>query len=57
MRSLQIIFSLWPAFLLAQEKPIKWGEVAKADLEMTTFPADTNAYRRLRFTFIFRPRS
>ena len=31
-----------PPLLLAQDK-IKWGEVARADLEMKTFPPDTNA--------------
>jgi len=34
---------LLPALLHAQEKPLKWGEVPRADLEMTTFPADSNA--------------
>ncbi len=29
--------------LLAQNEPMKWGEVPPADLEMKTFPADTNA--------------
>ncbi len=29
--------------LPAQDKPMKWGEVPRADLEMTSFPADTNA--------------
>jgi len=35
---------LWlPVLLRAQEKPMKWGEVPAADLEMTSFPADSNA--------------
>lgn len=27
----------------AQEAPLKWSEIPKADLEMTSYPADTNA--------------
>ena len=34
---------LLPAVLWAQPKSIKWGEVPRADLEMKTFPNDTNA--------------
>ena len=34
---------LLPAFLRAQAKPMKWGEVPRADLEMKNFPADSNA--------------
>ncbi len=29
--------------LLAGEKAIKWGHIPRADLEMATFPDDTNA--------------
>lgn len=29
--------------LPAQDKPMKWGEVPRADLEMKSFPADSNA--------------
>ncbi|MGH7492587.1 MAG: DUF3857 domain-containing protein [bacterium] len=28
---------------LAQEEPLKWGEVSRADLEMKSFPADSDA--------------
>jgi hypothetical protein len=38
-----MIFLLPAALLLAQEKPMKWGDVPRADLEMTGFPADSNA--------------
>jgi transglutaminase-like putative cysteine protease len=36
-------FLLPSALILAQDKPMKWGEVPRADLEMTEFPADSNA--------------
>lgn len=32
-----------PASILAQLPTIKWGEIPRADLEMPTFPADSNA--------------
>jgi hypothetical protein len=32
-----------PVTLFAQDPPIQWGEVPKADLEMKTFPDDSNA--------------
>ncbi len=38
-----MIFLLPAAFLFAQDKPMKWGDVPRADLEMTSFPADSNA--------------
>ncbi len=34
---------LFPTLLLSQPKPMKWGEVPRADLEMQEFPDDTNA--------------
>jgi len=43
MRRIVLLIGLvLPSFLFSQPK-IKWGEVAKADLEMKTFPQDTNA--------------
>ncbi|MGH7601341.1 MAG: DUF3857 domain-containing protein, partial [bacterium] len=38
-----MIFLLTGTRLLAQDKPMKWGEVPRADLEMAQFPADSNA--------------
>ncbi len=38
-----MIFLLPAALLLAQDKPMKWGDVPRADLEMAKFPADSNA--------------
>ncbi|MGH7453739.1 MAG: DUF3857 domain-containing protein, partial [bacterium] len=38
-----MIFLLPAALLLAQDKPMKWGDVPRTDLEMTQFPADSNA--------------
>lgn len=32
----------WPVLIFSQDK-IKWGEVPRTDLEMKTFPADSNA--------------
>jgi hypothetical protein len=29
--------------IYSQEIPIKWGEIPIADLQMTSFPADSNA--------------
>jgi hypothetical protein len=38
-----LIGLLFDSFLLAQSKPMKWGDVPRADLEMKTFPEDSNA--------------
>lgn len=38
-----ILFLLISSALYSQEPPVKWGDIPKADLEMTSFPADTNA--------------
>lgn len=40
-----IIFSflIISSSLDAQEPPIKWGDIPRADIEMTSFPLDTNA--------------
>lgn len=38
-----VVIVLFPRLLSAQDKPLKWGEVPRADLEMTAFPADSNA--------------
>ncbi len=34
---------LFPALLLAQPDSLQWGDVPRADLEMTAFPDDSNA--------------
>jgi transglutaminase-like putative cysteine protease len=38
-----LVFLLLPVLLAAQDKPMKWGEVPRADLEMAKFPQDSNA--------------
>ncbi len=38
-----VISLLFPILLFSQPKPMKWGEVPRADLEMKEFPDDTNA--------------
>ena len=38
-----IIFGLLSFNLCAQEPNVEWGEIPKSDLEMTTYPSDTNA--------------
>ena len=44
MRHLSFICCLLlPAFLWAQPKPMKWGEIPRADLTMKKYPADSNA--------------
>lgn len=40
---LSVVLLLLQLPLQAQEKPPKWGEVPPADLDMKSFPADTNA--------------
>jgi hypothetical protein len=43
-QSRAVLFGLLlPAFLWAQPKSMKWGEVPRSDLEMKIFPNDTNA--------------
>ena len=37
------ILSILPHRLYAQDPPIVWGEIPRANLEMKTYPADTNA--------------
>ncbi len=38
-----LVLGLFVSAAYAQDKPMKWGEVPRADLEMKSFPADSNA--------------
>ncbi len=40
---LALLFGLWPLLLFSQEHSVKWGEIPRANLEMTTFAEDSNA--------------
>ena len=43
LKYLVLLFVFLPIVLLAQVSPVEWGEITKADLEMKSFPVDTNA--------------
>ncbi|MDP4174119.1 MAG: transglutaminase domain-containing protein [Bacteroidota bacterium] len=38
-----LIFLSYFSCLTAQDRPIKWGDIPRSDLEMTSFPQDSNA--------------
>ncbi|HVN47583.1 MAG TPA: transglutaminase domain-containing protein [Bacteroidota bacterium] len=38
-----LVYSILPSQVFSQDAPMKWGEIPKADLEMKSFPQDTNA--------------
>ncbi|MGA9292499.1 MAG: DUF3857 domain-containing protein [Ignavibacteriaceae bacterium] len=38
-----LIIFICAGFLYSQEPPIKWGEIPQVDLEMKSYPKDTNA--------------
>ncbi len=38
-----VIFSLFTTNLFAQKPNVEWGEIPRSDLEMTSYPSDTNA--------------
>jgi transglutaminase-like putative cysteine protease len=41
--SVVLICLVFSSHLFSQEPPIKWGEIPRADLEMKSFPQDSNA--------------
>jgi transglutaminase-like putative cysteine protease len=43
IRFLVLSFFLFPALLYSQDPPIEWGKIPRVDLEMKSFPEDTNA--------------
>ena len=43
IRFLIIFLFLLPKFTFSQDPPIKWGEIPRVDLEMKSYPQDTNA--------------
>ena len=43
IRFLILSLFLFPALLYSQDPPIEWGKIPRVDLEMKSFPEDTNA--------------